>query len=88
VVVHYVKKANQLAQVEQGHIKEQEDIAARILQATIGVTLDIPDVAFARIKVRIGTEEVQTKNDVSGVRFSFNKQDGIVQEALTDKPAA
>ena len=86
VVVHYVKKANQLAQMQQGHLKQQEEISVKIIEAARGATLDVPDVAYARIKIRIGTGEVQTENDVSGVQFSFDKENGIIQAALSDKP--
>ena len=85
VVIHYVKKANQLAQAQQGLVKEQESLTGKIAEAARGATLDVPDVAFARTKVRIGTVEVHTELDVSGVQFRLDKDSRIVQGALNKK---
>lgn len=87
VVIHYVKKANQLAQAQQGLVKEQESLTSKIAEDARGATLDVPDVAFARTKVRIGTVEVQTELDVSGVQFRLDKDSRIVQGAFNKKPA-
>ena len=80
-IVHYVEKANQLAQVKEKQEQEQKKIRGQIEQTAKGGSLDVADTAYGGVRLRIGGEEAFQPDSLKGVRFhleSTGEKPGIV----------
>ena len=71
-ILHYVKKANQLAEVMEKQEQEQKKIRGQIEQAAKGACLDVQDTAYGGVRLRIGGEEVLHQDSLKGVRFHLD----------------
>ena len=86
-ILHYVKKANQLAQVRDQHLQEQETLSAEIAQSAGGGFVDVPVVAHTRVLVQIGQTQLVVPQDMKGVRFYLESESDsptVCWEALTE----
>jgi hypothetical protein len=75
VILHYLKKANQLALVQARHLEERDTFQSQIMESAKRATIDVTDVAYARTTLRIGTLQTQLPNDLKHVRFSIDSSD-------------
>lgn len=85
-ILHYVKKANELAKIAEENEQTEKSLRDQIEQTSKDDTLDVSDVAHERVRLRIGNREVRLDADRQGVRyFTSKKDDGpeITYAALT-----
>ena len=85
VILHYVKKASQLEEVKKKHLDQKNKLAEEIEEASRNATIDVPDVAHARVTMRIGNEVTQTRDDLKNVRFTVGRGDkpGVIMSDLS-----
>jgi len=83
-VLHYVKKANQLAQVREKFLAEQRALEEQIAEAAREARVDVPDQAFARTAIHIGSLQLVLVENLQKVRFLVDpEQPKIVWQDLT-----
>ena len=85
-ILHYVKKANELAKIAEENEQTEKSLRDQIEQTSKDDTLDVSDVAHERVRLRIGNREVRLDADRQGVRyFPSKKADGpeLTYAALT-----
>ena len=68
-VLHYVKKANQLAQVREKFLAEQRKLEDQIAEAAREAQVDVPDQAFARTAIHIGSLQLVLAENLQKIRF-------------------
>ncbi len=86
-ILQYVKKADQLTKVREKHFQQQKALSAEIAEAAGKATLDVPETAYARVKVQIGYEEAVPQDDLKGVRFQIDptgEKTGIIWTDLSE----
>lgn len=82
-LLHYVKKANQLAQLREKHVREQQELAAQIDLLAREAAIDVPEQAFARTALHIGSLQLVLTQDLQRVRFAADPEtDRIVWQDL------
>ena len=72
IILHYVKKANQLAQIRAQHTDEQRSLLAEIAQAASKAWVEVHEVAHARVLVQLGNRQLVVPQSIKGVRFSLD----------------
>ena len=71
-ILHYVQKANQLAQTQEKHRQEQQALRARIVHTAGEATVDVSGTAYARVRLRIGSEQTVLQSNLKRVRFHID----------------
>ena len=74
-IMQYVKKANDLAKVQDVNAKESESAYSEIIKASADVRLDVGDVAYARVRLRIGTTQTEIDEDRQGVCYFISSDE-------------
>lgn len=72
VILHYVQKANQLAQTQEKYRQEQQALRARIVHTAGDATVDVSHTAYARVWLRIGGEQTVLQGDLKRVCFHID----------------
>ena len=89
VVLHYVKKANQLAEAQEENVKEQKELRVQIINAARHTTVDVTDTAHARVAIRIGDEQIQIQKELKRARFHIDPEGdkaGVFWKDLSGSP--
>jgi uncharacterized protein (DUF342 family) len=89
VVLHYVKKANQLAETQEKNLKEQKELRAQIVNAARHTTVDVTDTAHSRVTIRIGDEQIQIQKRLKRARFHIDPEGdkpGVFWKDLSGPP--
>lgn len=73
-LLHYIKKANQLAQVREKHVREQQELAEQISVHAREASIDVPEQAFARTALHIGSLQLVLTQDLQRVRFVIDPE--------------
>ena len=84
-ILHYVKKTNQIAQMHEAKLEEQHGLSEQIVQASREARIEIPEQAFARVKLRIGEHQLALPQDLKYVCFRLDPEDdqsGIIWKDL------
>ncbi|MDP6041569.1 MAG: hypothetical protein QGG64_23680, partial [Candidatus Latescibacteria bacterium] len=82
-IVHYVKKANELAKAEEKSLQEMKVLGSEMRKTAQNAHLDIGDTAHTRVKVRIGHTQIILSEDLKAVRFHLGST-GVVWTALSE----
>ena len=89
VILHYVKKASQLEEAKKKHVEQKNVLATEIQDASRNASIDVPEIAHARVSMRIGNEITQTRDDLQNVRFYIDPKDekpGVLMMDLSGAP--
>lgn len=74
-VLHYVKKANQLAQLRQQQLVRLREQEAAIAAVGRAATVDVADSAYAHVTVHIGNQSLELDDDARAVRLCVDADD-------------
>ena len=82
-ILHHIKKANKLAEYQQKGLEEHRELGAELRETAGKATLEVTDVAHARVTLRIGDQEIATQDDLKAVRYSLDKDGRITPGELS-----
>ena len=82
-IVQYVQKANKVAEMRETQIQERQRLGQKLAEAAKSAALEVQETAFARVRVRIGTEEAVTQQDLKAVRYSLDADGQIAPAELS-----
>lgn len=75
VLVHYIKKAHQLAQIRDQQLQKQQELSQQLAQLAAQAKVEVQEQAFARTVIQIGHAELTLDQDLKRVRFSLDPQE-------------
>jgi uncharacterized protein (DUF342 family) len=78
-ILHYVKKANELSTIAKENEEKEKALHEQIDRTSEHATLDVGDVAYERVRLRIGNREVRLDEDRKGVRYLVQKKDDAIE---------
>jgi uncharacterized protein len=82
-ILRYVQKANDLAKMEEEHLKTVKDVGDKMKRASSSAHLDVPDTAYPKVTVRIGNAEKTLDAALKGVQFRLDTKKGVVASELS-----
>jgi uncharacterized protein len=82
-IVQYVQKANKVVEMRETQIQERQRLGQKLAEAAKSAALEVQETAFARVRVRIGTEEAVTQQDLKAVRYSLDADGQIAPTELS-----
>ncbi|MDP6776964.1 MAG: FapA family protein [Candidatus Latescibacteria bacterium] len=82
-ILQYVKKANSLTEIQKKKLEDHQQLGEKLREAASKAALEVSDVAYARVTVRIGDQEIATEDDLKAVRYALDKDGRIVPGELS-----
>jgi uncharacterized protein (DUF342 family) len=71
-LIHYIKKANQLAQSRERQAQELAAFGEHLIQGAREAAVDVLEKAYAKVVVQIGTQRLVLTQDMKRVRFHID----------------
>ena len=76
-ILRYVQKANDLAIAEQEHQKVINDVGSRMRSASGNAHLDVSDIAYPKVTIRIGNATTTLDTALKNVSFRLDSKEGV-----------